>query len=64
MTNNQEYYNRLTFFDTIIQVLTLAMVQADATNNDLMEELQRQNKEYLERIIEQQNEILKYLKHE
>lgn len=62
MTNNQEYYNRLTFFDTIIQVLTLAMVQADATNNDLMEELQRQNKEYLERIIEQQNEILKYLK--
>lgn len=62
MTNNQEYYNRLTLFDTIMQVLTLAMVQADATNNDLMEELQRQNKEYLERIIEQQNEILKYLK--
>lgn len=64
MTNNQDYYNRLTLFDTIMQVLTLAMVQADATNNDLMEELQRQNKEYLERIIEQQNEILKYLKHE
>lgn len=64
MTNNQDYYNRLTLFDTIMQVLTLAMVQADATNNDLMAELQRQNKEYLERIIEQQNEILKYLKHE
>lgn len=62
MTNNQEYYNRLTFFDTIIQVLTLAMVQADATNNDLMAELHKQDREYLERIIEQQNEILKYLK--
>lgn len=64
MTNNQDYYNRLTLFDTIMQVLTLAMVQADATNNDLMEELQRQNKEYLERIMEQQKEILKYLKRE
>ena len=61
MTNNQDYYNRLTLFDTIMQVLTLAMVQADATNNDLMAELQRQNKEYLERIIEQQNEILSML---
>ena len=64
MTNNQDYYNRLTLFDTALQMLTLAMVQADATNNDLMAELQRQNKEYLERIMEQQNEILKYLKHE
>lgn len=62
MTNNQDYYNRLTLFDTIMQVLTLAMVQADATNNDLMEELHKQDREYLERIIEQQNEILKYLK--
>lgn len=61
MTNNQDYYNRLTLFDTVMQVLTLAMVQADATNNDLMAELQRQNKEYLDKIIENQNQILSML---
>ena len=62
MTNNQDYYNRLTLFDTIMQVLTLAMVQADATNNDLMAELQKQDSVYLNKILEQQKEILDILK--
>lgn len=61
MTNNQDYFNRLTLFDTVMQVLTLAMVQADATNNDLMEELQKQDREYLDKIIENQNKILSIL---
>lgn len=61
MTNNQDHYNRLTLFDTIMQVLTLAMVQADATNNDLMEELHKQDREYLDKIIENQNKILSIL---
>lgn len=62
MTNNQDYYNRLTLLDTIMQVLTLAMVQADATNNDLMAELQKQDSVYLNKILEQQKEILDILK--
>lgn len=61
MTNNQDYYNRLTLFDTVMQVLTLAMVQEDATNNDLMAELHKQDREYLDKIIENQNQILSML---
>ena len=61
MTDNQDYYNRLTLFDTVMQMLTLAMVQADATNNDLMAELHKQDREYLDKIIENQNKILSIL---
>lgn len=61
MTNNQDYYNRLTLFDTALQMLTLATVQADATNNDLMAELHKQDREYLDKIIENQNKILSIL---
>ncbi len=62
MINNQEYINRLTVLDTLLQVITMVMVSNDATNNDLMNELQKQNKEYLEQILEKQKEILEYLK--
>ncbi len=61
MTNNQDYFNRLTMLDTLLQVITMVMVSNDATNNDLMNELQKQNKEYLEQILEKQEEILKLL---
>ncbi len=61
MTNNQDYFNRLTVLDTLLQVITMVMVSNDATNNDLMNELQKQNKEYLEQILEKQEEILKLL---
>ncbi len=61
MLNNQDYYNRLTVLDTLLQVITMVMVSNDATNNDLMNELQKQNKEYLEQILEKQEEILKLL---
>ncbi len=62
MTNNQDYFNRLTVLDTLLQVITMVMVSNDATNNDLMNELQRQNREYLQQILENQKEILEYLK--
>ncbi len=61
MINNQDYINRLTVLDTLLQVITMVMVSNDATNNDLMNELQKQNKEYLEQILEKQEEILKLL---
>lgn len=61
MTSNQEFYNRLTVSDFILQLITLYMVSLDATNNDLMEELQKQDREYLDKIIENQNKILSIL---
>lgn len=61
MVNNQDFYNRITIFDTFLQLLTMAMVAEDATNNDLMEELQKQDREYLEKIMENQNKILSIL---
>lgn len=61
MTDNQDYYNRLTLLDTLLQIATMVMVSDDATNNDLMNELQKQNKKYLERILENQNEIMSIL---
>lgn len=62
MANNQDYFNRLTVLDTLLQIITMVMVSGDASNNDLMNELQRQNREYLQQILENQKEILEYLK--
>lgn len=61
MNGNPNFYNQLTLLDTFLQIMTMAMVSEDATNNDLMSELQKQDREYLEKIIENQNQILSML---
>ena len=61
MINNPNFYNQLTLLDTFLQIMTMVMVSEDATNNDLMSELQRQDRDYLEKIIENQNQILSML---
>ena len=61
MNGNQNVYNQLTLLDTFLQIMTMVMVSEDATNNDLMSELQKQDREYLEKIIENQNQILSML---
>jgi len=61
MINNQDYFNRLTVSDFILQLITMYWVMQDATNNDLMQELQRQDREYLDTIIENQKRILSIL---
>ena len=61
MINNPNFYNQLTLLDTFLQIMTMVMVSEDATNNDLMSELQKQDREYLEKIIENQNQILSML---
>ena len=48
----------------ILQALSLEILFKDFNNSDLMHELQRQDKEYLEKIIEQNNEILTLLRKE
>lgn len=61
MNGNPNFYNQLTLLDTFLQIMTMVMVSEDATNNDLMSELQRQDREYLDKIIENQNRILSIL---
>ena len=46
----------------ILQALSLELLFRDYNNSDLMKELQHQNKEYFEKLISQNNEILKILK--
>lgn len=58
---NQEFFNRLTVSDFLMQFITMLWVMEDASNNDLMHELQKQNKDYLEKIISNQNEIMSIL---
>lgn len=46
----------------VLQALSLQILFQDFNNSDLMQELQKQDSEYLEKIINQNNEILKLLK--
>lgn len=59
MVNNNDLINRL---GLILQALSLEIIFKDYNNGDLMQELQRQDKDYLEKIIEQNKEILEILK--
>ncbi len=61
MNNNQDFYNRITISDFLLQLITMYWVVQDASNNDLMQELQRQDREYLDKIIENQKKILSIL---
>ena len=57
--NNNNYINNLSLF---LQMLSLDILFRDYNNSDLMQELQKQDKEYLEKIIEQNKEIISLLK--
>ena len=46
----------------ILQALSLEILFRDYNNSDLMNELQRQDSEYLEKIIKQNEEIIELLK--
>lgn len=45
----------------IAQFISLMLLLNDATNNDLMKELQHQNQEYFEEIIQNQRKIISLL---
>lgn len=46
----------------ILQLISLEILFKDFNNSDLMNELQRQDSYYLEKIVKQNEEILKILK--
>lgn len=55
------FIDMLTMFDTFLQVADFQMNVKQSSNDDIMRELQHQNKAYLEKIIANQEEIIRKL---
>ena len=56
--------NKVDNLSLILQALSLGILFRDYNNSDLMQELQKQDNEYFEKIIKQNNEILNLLRKE
>ena len=56
------FVDMLTLFDTFLQMADFEMNVRQSSNDDIMQALQHQNKVYLEKIVENQNEMLSILK--
>ena len=54
--------NNLDMASLVLQVYNLILLMQDFNNTDLMQELQKQDTQYFEKIIKNQEEILKLLK--
>ena len=54
--------NNLDATSLILQVYNLILLMQDFNNRDLMQELQKQDSEYFEKIIQQNEEIKNLLK--
>lgn len=54
--------NRLDMTSLFLQALSLQILFKDFNNTDLMNELQKQDTQYFDKIIKNQEEILKILK--
>lgn len=51
----------LTIFSVVLQVMSYDQNLKQTSTDDIMKELQRQDREYMGKIIEQNNEILEKL---
>lgn len=56
--------NKVDNLSLVLQALSLELLFKDYNNSDLMQELQKQDSEYLEKIIKQNEEILNLLRKE
>ena len=56
--NNLNFLDTLTILSVMLQIMGYQNDMSQSSNDDLMKELQRQDKAYLEKIIENQNKIL------
>lgn len=61
MQKNNGFLDMLTVFSVFLQMEVYEQTKRQATTDDLMRELQKQDREYFERIIENQNRILEKL---
>ena len=59
--NNLDFLDVLTILSVALQIMGYQNDMSQSSNDDLMRELQRQDKAYLENIIENQNKILEKL---
>ena len=59
--NGLEFLDILTIFSVMLQVVGYKNDLSQSSNADLMSALQKQDKRYLDKIIENQNKILEEL---
>ena len=59
--NGLDFLDILTIFSVMLQVVGYKNDISQSSNDDLMRELQKQDKKYLDKIIENQNKILEKL---
>ena len=59
--NNLDFLDVLTILSVALQIMGYQNDMSQSSNDDLMKELQRQDKAYLEKIIENQNKIIEKL---
>ena len=59
--NNLDLLDMLTILSVALQIMGYQNDMSQSSNDDLMKELQRQDKAYLEKIIENENKILEKL---
>ena len=59
--NSFEFLDLLTILSLVMQIMGYQNDISQSSNDDLMRELQRQNKAYLDKILETQKEILEKL---
>ena len=59
--NNLDFLDILTILSVMLQIMGYQNDMSQSSNDDLMRELQRQYKAYLEKIIENENKILEKL---
>ena len=58
---NNNFFDMLAVFSVALQMAVFEQTQRQASTDDLMRELQKQDKEYFERIIANQEKILEKL---
>ena len=61
LMRNEQFYDNLALYATELQMINLLLIVGNVSNNDIMEALQQENKEYMEKIIDQNNRILRIL---
>jgi len=59
--SNQSFFDILAIFSVVLQMAVYEQTQKQASTDDLMRELQKQDREYFETIIANQNKILSIL---
>ena len=60
--DTHSFYFWLNVIANILQIESYELLLKDRTNNEVMQELQNQDSNYLEKIIKQNNEIISLLK--